>query len=80
MAFTQFSPREVRTSSTVLCISEKLVAAVTVLVPASDCVPTRPSALVLKWAMNSVLTVSLKEVNRPVMVGTSESSAQAPSR
>ena len=95
MALTQFSPRAVRTSSTTSCISENVVAAVTVLLPVSDSVPTKPSALDLKMedkcydlilgvcnlksAIKFVLTVSLKVVSSPVMVSASESSTQAPS-
>ena len=48
MELRHFSPRAVRTSSTVVVMSLKEVAAVTVLVPAAASVPTNPSALVLE--------------------------------
>ena len=47
MELRHFSPRAVRISSTVVVISLKEEAAVTVLVPASASVPTSPSAMVL---------------------------------
>ena len=43
-----FSPRAARTSSTVVWSSLKLLAAVTVFVPAASSVPTNSSALVLE--------------------------------